>query len=647
MTSATIFPDTTILIQYQSLDRIDWPAVLGVDSAKVVLATAMLQEIEDIREQDISPTLAKRADAALTAVDTLLNIASESPEHLKVIKATSPDIDFSVESLDPNSIADLLVATVIDYQRKQALEYVVLFTDDPETRVKARKAGVEVAALPKNYLVDNQGKPAAPAPAPPTQERSSPLLAGKIAKTPSTQRLARPTPLFKNSLIPESARPAEASAPESEDAVLAEHTEETPATEDISRKTKLFEVIDPLEEATKSPVIAVEKNHPEPEEIQVPEVVQQETPPPPFIDIKQEPARPDPGYVEFITSPPQPASAKADTAGQNRHPKTGEPIKGTVTSRLLPPEAPDTAAVQKIFSGLPSQTSSVHARTSTNGKKTPTAPPATLTPEPEEKPELRLAFEEDESRSTLIIHHPEYPTIDEVTERIADLRRQYPKLALLGPSGGDGIDNSQYATGEDNEAFYQRKNNRIKRYNASLDGFYASWEKYLSEMAEFENQRRRSAQLNLMLINELPDALKSLYIAIHFPSNMRVYSEDTLPDKPVGPTPPEEPNLEALFDTIRLPRVPVPGEIYVPDTSDIKMRSRNLAPVEVRWNKGWDVIYSIREIKKGEHIPFNPLYIVFNSFEHATSFRIHFRITVASASYEEKGNLEMLVRKEI
>ena len=68
--------------------------------------------------------------------------------------------------------------------------------------------------------------------------------------------------------------------------------------------------------------------------------------------------------------------------------------------------------------------------------------------------------------------------------------------------------------------------------------------------------------------------------------------------------------------------------------------------MEVRWNKGWDVIYSLREIEKGGQVPFNPLFIVFNSFDHATSFKIQFRITVASASYEEKGDLKILVRKD-
>ena len=100
-----------------------------------------------------------------------------------------------------------------------------------------------------------------------------------------------------------------------------------------------------------------------------------------------------------------------------------------------------------------------------------------------------------------------------------------------------------------------------------------------------------------------------------------------------------------LFDPIRLPQVPIPSELS--SASDLKMRGRNPAPIEVRWNKGWDVIYSIREIEKNSAVPFNPLYIAFNSFDHATSFRINYRITVASASYEQLGELEIVVRKEI
>ena len=55
-------------------------------------------------------------------------------------------------------MADILVATIIAYQQKHALEYVVLFSDDVETQAKAIDAGIEVASLPKDYLLGQATK---------------------------------------------------------------------------------------------------------------------------------------------------------------------------------------------------------------------------------------------------------------------------------------------------------------------------------------------------------------------------------------------------------------------------------------------------------------------------------------------------------
>lgn len=742
MTSATIFPDTTILIQYQSLDRIDWRSVLGVDAVKVVLTTSVLQEIEDIKNQTISPTLAKRAELTIKSLRALFKREQPIPDHFRIYRAKPPKIDFKLEKLDPNSVADMLVATVIAYQRKQALEYVVLFSDDPETQEKANAAGIEVVSLPKSFLFNEQ-KPAPPAQrVSEEQEATDEPVTSEADRAPvspeknllaASERLIKPTPLFKNkhnevaepvaeeapvaqhtsqqTVSTEAVQEAEVTtAPELEadnepEALYEENPQEETQPEDTPQENKLFEVIEPVEPPMVSPVIAVEQEadselEDEPEGVQASESeasdeeVKSEPPEPvsPFIDIKQEPAKPDLARERTTSSPEeqpdrvahpimsrilgQPihefeqqsavaaqqksesdsdADATANATQADDEPIAHESTAQEVTNEsanseltAVPPAANNQAPLDKQRT----TTQSFSFTSAAIPEHAPSSAPSYVPEEvaPAEKSDLRLTFEGDETRSTLIIHHPEYPSIDEVNERIAQLRKDYPKLALLGPSGGDGMGNSISPYNEpephpDADLVYQRRNARIKRYNGSLDAFYANSEKYLSEVAEFQNLRRRSAQLNLMLTNDLPDELKSLYIAIHFPSNLRVYSEDNLPEVPVGPTPPEEPNLDALFDRLRLPSVPIPGELS--SNSDIKMRSRNLAPLEVRWNKGWDVIYSLREVEKNERIPFNPLYIVFNSFEHATSFRLQFRITVASASYEEKGDLEVLIRKEI
>ena len=668
MTSATIFPDTTILIQYQSLDHVDWRAVLKVKHVKIVLTSAVLQEIEEIKNQDISPTLARKASDALAAVSDLLKEDAELPEYLSVEEAETPKINFGVEQLDPNSVADLLVATMIAYQRTHALEFVALFSDDSETRVKANTAGFDVASLPKSYLNNgaaNKSEAQQNSEAPHVAEESG-EKSGLFA--PSTKKLATPTPLFKNKLIHEAHQPA--TPPE----VPAE-----PATEE-EKPNKLFEVLNE-EEAPVSAQLVEEKeptetqdNLPlvvatspeEPEEVAEQASQEEELPveskpevKAPFVAIKQERARPDHAHKRYGHGPKKPSREQSNGQHQENGQQSEQaklpPLTARITSKSngVADDAPPIPKAPEVVLPKPQRQSISFSSKPINTDDEQSEAPATeqASEYVEEKPDLRLAFEGDDTRSAIIIHHPEYPSIDEVTERIARLRKSYPKLAMLGNSSGDGVGSgiptyNGASSPAQNDLVFQRRNSRIQRYNSALDTYYTSSEKYLSEIAEFENLKRRSARLDLMLINELPDSLKSLYIAIHFPSNLRVYSEDTLPEQPVGPNPPEEPNLDALFDQMRLPRVPIPGELSG-HNNDIKMRSRNLAPVEVRWNKGWDVIYSMREIEKNEHIPFNPLYIVFNSFEHATSFRIQFRITVASASYEERGDLEVLVRKEI
>ncbi len=672
MTSATIFPDTTILIQYQSIDRIDWRKVLGVRHVKLVLTTAMLQEIEDIKNQDISPTLARKAEASLRVINALLEGTRSMPDHLKIIQASAPELDFEREQLDPNSMADLLVATIIDYQRKQALEYVVLFSDDTETCEKADAAGIEIASLSRDFLMGSRN--AAPSHAQPgelTDQETPRTTPGLFSG--SSKKLATPTPLFKNKHLDD--KPATEPEADVPPPVTADLTTEVEAEDTASTKeNKLFEVINP-DEVPDATAAAVEQPTPDlaPEEVEEPPIEIKLPPAPPFVDIIQEPAKPDhstrdtyhpsgapvkPKFsIDAIAGRKKPAQTKpaqpAPAAKAPNAPADGSALP-PITSRIIAPTphaAPEVPAVNPTETPARPTPSFSFTNISKGTHADSEAPPPAPEPEPvDEKPELRLAFEGDEQRCGLIIHHPEYPSIDEVTETIASLRKNYPKLALLGTSSGDGLGTTMSGYDEPvtvgtEDVFFQRRNTRIKRYNAALESYYANAEKYLSEVAEFDNLRRRSAQLDLMLINELPDALKSLYISIHFPSNLRVYSEDNLPEKPVGPTPPDEPNLDAIFDKMRLPSVPVPGEIS--SQNDIKMRSRNLAPMEVRWNKGWDVIYSMREIQKDERVAFNPLYIVFNSFEHATSFKIQFRVTVASASYEERGSLEVLVRKEI
>ena len=594
MTSATVFPDTTILIQYKPLNKVDWKAILGVDMIKLVLAPSVIQEIKDIKNQDISSHLATRAAITLQTIENLQVESQSADSKIKLHFPDEPEIDFSAEGLDPHSVADLLVASIVYYQRTFALEYITLFTEDQETSIKALSAGIDVRTLPNLYRVDLKSK--APTTAPP---RATTKPAPPKAPVPISKPLSTPSPLFQKAPKPE---------------VKNEEVEpEQPET-----STPLLSLSDIGLNGIKLPDVPKKNGQSSPSQ------------PVPIINIIQEPAKPD--YpLKPLANPPNtevPPTTREENSEDQQHDDTA-PIESapvvTHTFSFVNQDAPP--------------------------KKEPEKQALIPTESNYEKPDLRLSVgSEDEHRTTVVIHHPIYPSLDDVNKHLTTVRSNFPKLNLPYEAGGDGVggdllinDLSYGSVAAD--TILQRKAQRIKKYNSALETYYSGIEKYLSDNAEFDNFKRRSAKLDLSLFNDLSEDLKSLYISIHFPGNVRVYHDENLPERPSSPPPPDEPDLDMLFDPIRLPQVPIPSELS--SASDLKMRGRNPAPIEVRWNKGWDVIYSIREIEKNTHMPFNPLYIAFNSFDHATSFRINYRITVASASYEELGELEIVVRKEI
>ena len=601
MTSATVFPDTTILIQYKPLNLVDWKAILGVDSVKLILAPSVIQEVKDIKNQDISSNLATRAAITLQTIEKI-QVESMAPDSLlKLHFPDEPEIDFKAEGLDPSSVADLLVASIVSYQRIFALEYITLFTEDQETSINAMAAGIDVKALPEKYRIDLKSKTSIPA-----SQQSSGNFEQK-SKVVLSKMLSTPSPLFNQT-----------------------HNLDKPREENTPTHPPLLSLSDIGLNGIKIPE---KKTSEKPKKNgQVPAQK-----PVPIIDIIQEPARPDPQRVPLANTP--------DTKKQEEKQPSEKPQEEQQHDISLP--TPTTSTVTHTFSFV-NQDSDTNLSPSEPIPQEQSFIPTEVN---QEKAELRLSVgADDEHRTTVVIHHPIYPSLDDVNKHLTSIRANFPKLNLPYEAGGDGlgsellVNNLSYGSVAA-DTILQRKTQRIKKYNSALDVYYSGIEKYLSDNAEFDNFKRRSARLDLALFNDLEEDLKSLYISIHFPGNVRVYHEENLPERPASPPPPEEPDLDMLFDPIRLPQVPIPSELSA--ASDLKMRGRNPAPIEVRWNKGWDVIYSIREIEKNTHTPFNPLFIAFNSFDHATSFRINYRITVASASYEQLGELEIVVRKEI
>jgi hypothetical protein len=258
-------------------------------------------------------------------------------------------------------------------------------------------------------------------------------------------------------------------------------------------------------------------------------------------------------------------------------------------------------------------------------------------------PRLHLGFDEGHTHYKMALQAPRAPSDGEISRELARLKEMYPRLSENTPKAGRIDAGELQGDGAPGLNITQRRVERNARYNHALVTFYTDQEAYLRRLAEFQNLQKRIVRLDISLFNDRLTTVRSIYIALHFPARARVYDEDTLPELPPGPQPPEKPDLTAAFDAIRLPSVPVPSELL--QGGRITLRNRSLSPLEIKWNNGWDVFFSIRELEPQVSLTFNPLFIVFNSYEEAGSLRLPYRITIASLSQEERGALDLIIEK--
>ena len=73
----------------------------------------------------------------------------------------------------------------------------------------------------------------------------------------------------------------------------------------------------------------------------------------------------------------------------------------------------------------------------------------------------------------------------------------------------------------------------------------------------------------------------------------------------------------------------------------------NVSAPKIKHTNSYDVSYHVQKVKHNLHESFNPLYIVFDSFEEARSFHIDYRILAANIPDEIKGKLNIVLKKEL
>ena len=75
----------------------------------------------------------------------------------------------------------------------------------------------------------------------------------------------------------------------------------------------------------------------------------------------------------------------------------------------------------------------------------------------------------------------------------------------------------------------------ITRYNNQLDKFYLSYEKYLKDSILYENLKRRTIELVILLANDGTAPAEDIDIIMHLPDGFKTLEKGKLPTLPNAP----------------------------------------------------------------------------------------------------------------
>jgi rRNA-processing protein FCF1 len=251
-------------------------------------------------------------------------------------------------------------------------------------------------------------------------------------------------------------------------------------------------------------------------------------------------------------------------------------------------------------------------------------------------PQLKLSFNKDLNHTLFSLTKPVAELSgDEIENHLKRLRLKYPKRSFGGSGGVLGSIASMglmYYSSED-----------ISKYHAELEQFYIDYEDYLVQSSRYKNRQYRTIGLVITFVNDGTCPAEDVSIFLHFPDRLKLYDKDNLSNIPSPPKPPQEPktiNEKLNSSSLNLNPVAIQPGFFNRSTPP------NVSLLAIQGRDGDAVEFHVKKLKQrvSEHL--NPLYVVFDSYEGASSFRIDYRINAANVPDEVTGHLDVVIKKD-
>ena len=274
-------------------------------------------------------------------------------------------------------------------------------------------------------------------------------------------------------------------------------------------------------------------------------------------------------------------------------------------------------------------------------------------------PSLRLCFENESDVAKFTLAKPVVLVSSDVDCAVHDLTRKYPKTQL--PSEMPLAKHKQGIASKTIQEMIAMQNplatlpnlrsrippEAIRRYNDQLDEFYSDYRGHLEALPAQENLKLRTICLKILMLNNGTSPAEDIDVLLHFPDGFQMFDQEHLPQAPTPPEPPDTPRTDqqtlqdrlADFGASLLLRPVIPS---VPNSNP----PANVSSPSIQRTNSYTVDFQVRKLKHGFREAFEPIYLMFDTFEAASSFQIDYVIHAGNMPKPVGGKLHVVVERD-
>ncbi|MBI3159210.1 MAG: hypothetical protein HYZ26_06395 [Chloroflexi bacterium] len=265
-------------------------------------------------------------------------------------------------------------------------------------------------------------------------------------------------------------------------------------------------------------------------------------------------------------------------------------------------------------------------------------------------PKLSLVYEDGKQHAPINLPQPVLLEKSEIEEKINGIIGKLPKRKKGGLQ--DEADSSQNALERLSVLAAMTPmtiipQEEIERYNSEIEKFIPAYTKFILRELEFENLKRRTIRLDIALSNDGTSPAEDIDIYLHFPDGFQLVEEEELPDPPKPPKPPVEPmtGMQRVANSLNYSQL-IPPSIFINPPDTLLRSPQNVSSPNIRRVNSYEVHVHVQKIKHNLQVPLDPLFVIFERFESASSFNIDYRILAANIPHEVTGKLHIIIQKD-